>query len=162
MTLKILNSFFLIILSIFLSVQNGYSFAVVKLSANDNKTEITTSDYLKASVFVKMSANEFAAATGTKLNFFQKIYFKIIKRQVRRDLKKNPDLLITDYVDQKTGKFKFNALWFVIGGIIGPLGVLLSYYSHQQKNGPNKKDRTTSAWIGFGLFILWFGSVFLF
>src|SRR5258708_34513655 len=98
-----------------------------------------------------MSAHEFAAATGTKLNFFQKIYFKIIKRQVKRDLKKNPDLLITDYVDQRTRKFKFNALWFVVGAIIGPLGVLLSYYSHRQKNGPNKKDRTISACIGFEL-----------
>ena len=161
MTQKLLNSFILIILSIFLSLQNSYAFSVIIPSANNNKTE-TTPDYLKASVFVKMSANEFAAATGTKLNFFQKIYFKIIKRQVKRDLKKNPDLLITDYVDQKTGKFKFDALWFVIGGIIGPLGVLLSYYSHQQKNGPSKKDRTTSAWIGFGLFVLWFGFLFLF
>lgn len=161
MTHKLLNSFILIILSIFLSQQNSYAFSVIR-PLPGNKTEIKTPDYLKASVFVKMSASEFAVATGTKLNFFQKIYFKIIKRQVKRDLKKNPDLLITDYVDQKTGKFKFNALWFVIGAIIGPLGVLLSYYSHQQKNGPNKKDRTTSAWIGFGLFVLWFGSIFLF
>lgn len=161
MTQKLLNFFILIILSIFLSLQNSYAFNVIR-PLPDNKTEITTPDYLKASVFVKMSANEFAAATGTKLNFFQKIYFKIIKRQVKRDLKKNPNLLITDYVDQKTGKFKFDALWFVIGTIIGPLGVLLSYYSHQQKNGPSKKDRTTSAWIGFGLFVLWFGFLFLF
>ena len=161
MTHKLLNSFILIILSIFLSLQNSYAFSVVR-PLPDNKTEITTPDYLKASVFVKMSANEFAAATGTKLNFFQKIYFKIIKRQVKRDLKKNPDLLITDYIDRKTGKFKFDALWFVIGTIIGPLGVLLSYYSHQQKNGPKKKDRTISAWIGFGLFVLWFGVLFIF
>ena len=157
-----LNPFILIILSIFLSLQNSNAFSVIRPLANDSKIEMRTSDYLKASVFVKMSAQEFAAATGTKLNFFQKIYFKIIKRQVKRDLKKNPDLLITDYVDQKTGKFKFDALWFVVGAIIGPLGVLLSYYSHQQKNGPNKKDRTTSAWIGFGLFVLWFGFMFLF
>jgi len=162
MTQKLLNSFILIILSIFLSLQNSNAFSVIRPLANDNKTEIQTADYLKATVFVKMSASEFAAATGTKLNFFQKIYFKIIKRQVKRDLKKTPDFLITDYIDQKTGKFKLDPLWFVIGTIIGPLGVLLSYYSHQQKNGPDKKDRTTSAWIGFGLFVLWFGFLFIF
>ncbi len=162
MTKKLLSSFILAILLIFLSFQNTYSLSIVKPSATSTTTAIETPGSLKASVFVTMSASEFAAATGVKLNFFQRIYFKIIKRQVKRDLKKNPDLLMTDYLDQKTGKFKLDALWFVIGIIIGPLGVLLSYYSHQQKNGPNKKDRTTSAWIGFGVFVLWFGFLFLF
>ncbi len=162
MNQKFLNLFILLILSIFLSLQDGYSLSFVRSVPENGEAEIATPGYLKASVFVNMSASDFAAATGTKLNFFQKIYFKAIKRHVRRDLKKNPDLLMTDYVDQKTGKFKLDALWFVIGIIIGPLGVLLSYYSHQQKNGPNKKDRTISAWIGFGVFVLWFGFLFLF
>lgn len=155
-TLRILITFFLLS---FLYCKNGYSFSIVRIA---DKTEIATPDYLKASVFVKMSVHEFAAARGTKLNFVQKIYFKVIKRQAKHDLKKNPDLLMTKYVDAKTGKFKLDPLWFVIGIFIGPLGVLLSYFSHQQKNGPNKKDRTTSAWIGFGLWILWFGFLFLF
>jgi hypothetical protein len=162
MNQKFLNLFILVILSIFLSLQDGYSLAFVRPASENVKQEVTTPGYLKASVFVNMSAGDFAAATGTKLNFFQKIYFKAVKRHVRRDLKKNPDLLMTNYVDQKTGKFKLDPLWFVVGIIIGPLGVLLSYYSHQQKNGPNKKDRTTSAWIGFGVFVLWFGFLFLF
>jgi hypothetical protein len=63
---------------------------------------------------------------------------------------------------RKPGNSNLMRFGFVIGTIIGPLGVLLSYYSHQQKNGPSKKDRTTSAWIGFGLFVLWFGFLFLF
>ena len=162
MTQKLLNLFILVLVSIFLSFQNSYAFTVVRPLPGNNKTEKASPGFLKASVFVNMSASEFAAATGTKLNFFQKIYFKALKRHVRRDLKKNPDLLMTDYVDQKTGKFKLDPLWFVIGIIIGPLGVLLSYYSHQQKNGSNKKNRTTSAWIGFGVFVLWFGFLFLF
>ncbi|MGH2566047.1 MAG: hypothetical protein ACRDE5_16130, partial [Ginsengibacter sp.] len=146
----------------FVSIQNSFAFAIVRPFPDRNKTETIAGDYLKASTFVKMSAREFAAVTGKKLNFFQKIYFKIIKARVRHDLKKTPDLLMAAYIDQKTGKFKFDPLWFVIGTFIGPIGVLLSYYSHQQKNGPNKKNRTTSAWIGFGLWILWFGFLFLF
>lgn len=162
MNQKFLNLFILFILSVFLSLQDGYALSFVRPVLENGNQEISTPSYLKASVFVKMSASDFAAATGTKLNFFQKIYFKVLKRHVKRDLKKNPDLLMTAYVDQKTGKFKLDPLWFVIGIIIGPLGVLLSYYSHQQKNGPNKKNRTTSAWIGFGVFVLWFGFLFLF
>jgi hypothetical protein len=162
MNQKFLNLFILLICSIFLSLQDGYALSIVRPLPETAKAEATTPAYFKASVFVNMSASDFAAATGTKLNFFQRIYFKVIQRHVRRDLKKNPDLLMTDYVDQKTKKFKLNPLWFVIGMIIGPLGVLLSYYSHPQKNGPNKKDRTISAWIGFAVFVLWFGFLFLF
>jgi hypothetical protein len=161
MNQKFLNLFVLVILSIFISLQDGQALSFVRPVPENGKQEMTPG-YLKASVFVNMSASDFEAATATKLNFFQKIYFNALKRHIRRDLKKNPDLLMTNYVDQKTGKFKLNALWFVIGIFIGPLGVLLSYYSHQQKNGPNKKDRTTSAWIGFGVFVLWFGFLTLF
>src|SRR5258705_10850960 len=121
MSKKILSFSVLIILSIFLSWQNGFSFSIVRASANENKAEMKDPDYCKASVFVNLSAREFATATGNKLNFFQKIYFKVIQRQIKRDLKKNPDLLISDYFDQKKGKFKFDLLWFIIGMFIGPL-----------------------------------------
>lgn len=148
-------------LFIFLFAQNSFSLSIVRFPP-EKKVATTKADYLKASVFVTLSAREFAAVSGTRLNFFQRIYFKAVQRQVKRDLRKNPDLLITNYFDNKTHKFKFDALWFVIGAFIGPIGVLLSYYSHQQKNGPNKKDRTTSAWLGFAFFLLWFGFIFIF
>ena len=68
---------------------------------------------------------------------------------MRHDLKKNPDLLITDYVsDKKDTKFKFNVLWFLIGLVLGPIGVLLAYASKQ------KKDKVTSSWIGFGVYAI--------
>jgi hypothetical protein len=127
MSKKILSSSVILILSIFLSCQNVFSFSIARASANGNKTEIKNLDYLKASVFVNMSAREFAATTGKKLSFLQKIYFKVIQRQIKHDLKKNPDLLINDYFDQKKRKFKFDLLWFVIAAFIGPLGVLLAY-----------------------------------
>ncbi|HVZ95968.1 MAG TPA: hypothetical protein VG847_03775 [Chitinophagaceae bacterium] len=154
--------FYLAILTAFLlSANTGFAFAIRPLSGNTVAVP-NNYDYLRGDVFVKMSAKEFAKATGTHLNFFERMYFRMIKRQVKRDLKHNPDLLITDYYDTASGKFKFNALWFVIAAIIGPLGVLLAYVSHPQKNGPDKKDRTTSAWLGFAFWILWFGYIFIF
>ena len=163
MSKKILSSSVIIILSIILSCQNGFSFSIVRAPATENKTEIKNPDYLKASVFVNLSAREFAAVTGKKLNFLQKIYFKVIQRQIKRDLKKNPDLLIHDYFDQKKAKFKFDLLWFVIAAFIGPLGVLFAYTSyHQKKDKTTRKDKITSAWLGFLFFVLWFGFLFVF
>ncbi len=152
----------LIIFTTFLlSTNTGFAFAVRPLPGT-NGSALKDFNYLRGDVFVKMSAREFAKASGTHLNFFQRMYFTVIKHQVKRDLKHNPNLMITDYYDTAAGKFKFNALWFVIAAIIGPFGVLLAYYSHHQKNGPNKKDRTTSAWLGFAFWILWFGYIFIF
>ncbi len=160
MNKKILWSSVIIVFLIFLSCQNVFSFSIIRTSAN--KTETKNPAYLKASVFVNMSSREFTDVTGRRLNFFQKIYFKVIQRQIKRDLKKNPDLLITDYFDQKKSKFKFDILWFTIAGIIGPLGVLLAYTSHPKKVATTRKDRINSAWLGFLFFILWFGFLFVF
>lgn len=160
---KYLRTPAIIILSIFFSSQNGFSFSIVRTSARDNKTEIKNPDYLKASVFVNLSAREFAEATGKKLNLFQKIYFKVIQRQIKRDLKKNPDLLINDYFDPQKAKFKFDLLWFVIASIIGPIGVLLAYtHKKQKKELTTRKDKITSAWLGFLFWIVWFGWLFIF
>lgn len=154
----------LIILSIIFSSQNSFSFSVVRISANKSMPAIKDPGYLKASVFVNLSAKEFTAITGKKLNFFQKIYFKIIQRQIKRDLKKNPDLLINDYFDPKKVKFKLDLLWFVIAAIIGPFGILLVYTSHQKqkKETTTRKDKIRSAWLGFIFFVIWFGLLFLF
>lgn len=90
------------------------------------------------------------------------MYFKIIQRRLRNELKKNPDLLITSYYDSQKTKFKFDALWFVLAAFVGPLAVLVAYTSKLRKGGPTKKDRITSAWLGFAFFVLWFGYLFVF
>lgn len=161
---KIVNYAVIIILSVLLYSQNGFSVSVVRIPANDNNPETKVPAYMKASVFVTMSAREFAAATGKKLNFFEKIYFKVIQRKVKRDLQKNPGLMISDYFDPKKEKFKFDLLWFIIASIIGPLGVLLVYTSHQpqKKELTTRKDKITSAWLGFLFWIIWFGLLFIF
>lgn len=162
---KIIRISTILIFSILFYCQNSFSFSIVRNpgNKNENKVEIKNPDYLKASFFVNMSAKQFENATGQKLNLFQKVYFKIIQHQLKRDLKRNPNLLITNYVDVKTAKFKFSFLWFVIASFIGPFGVLLAYYAHPQKKDPvTKKDKIKSAWLGFVFFVLWFGILFIF
>ncbi len=141
---------------------NGFSISIVPQGTSENYISSGGNDYLRAAVFVKLSAKEFGTLTGKKLNFPQTIYFKIIQRRLKHELKENPDLLITNYYDPKKAKFKFDALWFVIAAFIGPLGLVLAYTSKQRKGGPNRKNKITSAWLGFIFFVFWFGFAFLF
>lgn len=146
---------------LFLMISQG-SFSIARPIVAENYISSVNSDYLRASVFVSLSAKELGELTGKKLNLPQRVYFKVIQRRLRHELKENPDLLITRYYDPKKAKFKFDALWFVIAGFIGPLGLLLAYTSKQRKGGPTKKNKITSAWLGFIFFVLWFGFSFIF
>ena len=152
----------IMLLLIVLNTQKSFSFSIFKINPTAGQANSSTSNYLKASFFVHMSTREFEAASGTKLNFFEKIYFKVVQYKIRRDLRKNQHLLITDYYDQKKDKFKFDALWFVIGAFIGPFGIIAAYTSRQSKGGVSKKNKIISVWLGFLAFFIWFGYYFLF
>lgn len=156
-----LRSSLLFVLFLIIS-PNGFPVSIVPQATSENYISPGGNDYLRAAVFVKLSAKQFGTLTGKKLNLPQRIYFKIVQRKLSHELKENPDLLITRYYDPKKAKFKFDALWFVIAGFIGPLGLLLAYTTKQRKGGPTRKNKITSAWIGFIIFVLWFGFSFLF
>jgi hypothetical protein len=114
------------------------------------------SAYLKASEFIKLTPAEFTSLSGKKLSFLEKLYFKSVQHRLRKEVKKNPEISIEQYYDQKKTKFKLDALWFVLGAILGPLAILFSYTSKQPKR--MKK----SALLGCIVFVLWFGFMFVF
>ena len=101
-------------LTIFLLGYNVFSNSIIKPYIQENNISVKNIDYLKASVFVKLSAKEFIAITGKKLNFPQKVYFKIVQKRLKHELKKNPELLISEYYDETKEKFKFDFLWLVV------------------------------------------------
>ncbi|MDQ2720596.1 MAG: hypothetical protein M3Z26_12670 [Bacteroidota bacterium] len=152
-----LKSFIIICFGFLFFCQNSKAaFFINPNSETPANNAINKTDYLKASIFVKLSSKEFSTLTGTKLNFLEKIYFKSVQRKLTRELKKNPDVLITGYYDQKKSKFKMDPLWFVVGCILGPLGILFSFTSKQPKN------KRTSAALGCIVFIIWVGYFFVF
>lgn len=119
------------------------------------KINSPSKDYMRADVFVQLSIKEFSAMTGQKLNGLQKIFFKASQKSVRKDLKSNPELLITDYFDPVKQKFKLDTLWFVLGIMIGPLAILFSFTSRRSKMSRK------SAFLGFLVFALWFSFLFI-
>lgn len=112
-------------------------------------------DYLVVKNFIRLSVSEFQEASHTKLNLFQKLYFKKLQKNLKH-AKVSPDATILPYYDVQKKKFKFDLLWFVLGSIIGPFAILFAFTSKQ----PGSKR--ISALIGFGVFILWFGWWLLF
>lgn len=125
------------------------------LAINVNPHTVITSkisvDQLLVRDIVNMDAKQFSAATGHQLNLFQKIYFKLLKGKLRTAVKQHPDLLLNKYYAPQKGKFKLDGLWFIIGAIIGPLGILFAFTSKQPKS------KRISAVLGTVVFILWFG-----
>lgn len=75
---------------------------------------------------------------------------------MKHDLKKSPNLRITDYIDADgSTTFRLDILWLILGILIGPIGVLLAYLTKQEKY------KITSSWIGFAVWLI-LGGVFFF
>lgn len=146
-------------------VNTSYGFSFIKPQPNNlNPSNNLSGKYIKASEFVKLSVQEFSTLTGKKLNLFQRLSFKIAKMRMKHDLKKNPDLKITDYLDKKQAGRSFDIGWFLLG-LAGPvIGILtgslivfillaiapvvIAYATKQNKVS------IKSVWVGFGFSII--------
>ncbi|MDE3182421.1 MAG: hypothetical protein KGM16_03285 [Bacteroidota bacterium] len=137
---------------------------VVPLTAKPEAGTALSAKYFKVSEFVKLSPQEFSKLTGKKLNVFQKLSFQLMKLKMKHDLKRNPDMLITDYKKAPGRGSGFNIMWFLLG-IAGPilglfmpylalfllfsfLPVIIAYTTHQNK------ESIKSVWMGFGVGML--------
>ena len=160
----------LVMLIILLAHLNtSFGFSIVKPKANDIlPSENLYGKYIYASEFVKLSVKEFSLLTGKKLNFIQRLSFRVAKLRMKHDLKKNPNLKITDYIDKQGEGNSFDIGWFLLG-LAGPLiglvigaiisstllfivlaiAPLVAVYALKQNKTAKK-----SAWIGFGAGII--------
>jgi hypothetical protein len=87
-----------------------YSFSIVK-PINSN-----LSSYAKGSEFIKLSFRQFATLTGKKANLWNRLSFNLLKAKVKHDLRKNPNLLITEY--SSVGKGMRTAGWILYGALL--------------------------------------------
>ena len=143
----------------------AYGFSYIKPAPeNINSSGHGSVKKLTAKEFIKLSAHDFSMLTGKKLNVFQKLPFAIAKIRIKHDLKKNPDLKITDYLDKDKKGNSFNFGWFLLG-LAGPLigiftGIVVLFVilsvapvvaAYATKQDRIKKK---SVWVGFGVGIL--------
>lgn len=153
----------LFLFALFLQVNAIRASSVIVPGITKSNTTIAANvKYFKASEFVKLSAKDFSQLTGKRLNVFQRMSFKIVKLKMKHDLKKNPNLLITDYTKAPYhSDSRFSFLWFILGvagvilGLMMPVlplffvlafaPVAIAYATRQDKGSIN------SVWIGFGV-----------
>ncbi len=81
------------------------------------------SKYLKASEFVRLSPDEFSRLTGKKLNPIEKVSFRLLKQRMKRDLKKNPALMVSEYFNP--AKKKMSTALLIILIVVG--AILLAF-----------------------------------
>ena len=147
---------FLTVFFLFNGINAQAASTIYSKQLSSENAAIPAKDILRADVFVTLSVKEFSGVSGQKLSLVQKLFFKAVQKRLKKDLKINPDLMVTEYFDPVKKKFKFDPLWFILGVMIGPLAILFAWTSKQ------KKDSKKSVILAFPLFLLWFGYVFLF
>ncbi|HUS02624.1 MAG TPA: hypothetical protein VMY77_12890 [Chitinophagaceae bacterium] len=73
----------------------------------------------RASDLVKLSAARLTEITGKKMSMWDKVSFAIAKMKMKHDLKKNPDLQLTDFTFRKNKSSVWRILqWVLIGFLV--------------------------------------------
>jgi hypothetical protein len=88
--------------------------------------------------------------TGRKMNFFERMSFKITQRKLKRNIHDDGTIdskRITALVRKRGGETGFHAGGFALGFFLGVAGVVIAYILDDDY----KKNRIKWAWIGFGL-----------
>ena len=70
--------------------------------------------YLKLRDYMNMSFHEMTVLKGRELNIWDKISFKIMKMNINKELKKNPNMLVTEYYAKVQQKRLSPGAWVAI------------------------------------------------
>ena len=79
--------------------------------------------YLKLADCINLSPDDFSTFYGKRMNIWDKISFKIMKINMRKELKKNPDLLVSEYYSKNMQK-RLGWGWWVLISLVA-LGILV-------------------------------------
>lgn len=105
----------------------------------------------------KISKADLEKLTGRKMTVTQKLSFYASQRKLRNSIDENgfvKNKKLNKVFTKKAGNPEgFHAVGFILGFLLGLIGVLLAYVINDDED---KKNRTKWAWIGFGAgTILW-------
>lgn len=103
----------------------------------------------------KISVRELQKLTGQKMNFLDKVKFRVAQKKLRDNI--SPDGTIDNQKIQKAlqhqkkgGETGFHFGGFALGFFLGAIGLVIAYVL----NDDYKKNRVKWAWIGFGLVVV--------
>lgn len=102
---------------------------------------------------IKQSDLEFL--TGRKMNFFDKITFKIAQHKLQKNINADGTVdkkKLEKFFSKRSGDTGFHLGGFALGFFLGLIGVLIAYII----NDDYKRSRVKWAWIGFGIVVILF------
>jgi len=113
----------LLAFGILLVAGNGISHGM-SMNTPVTPTTIETWKQMRAADFVKLTIRDFAQLSHKKLTIKEKISFVVLKKQLKRELKKNPDLLVGTFLAQNK-KISTGAWIAIIVGVLLLLVIIL-------------------------------------
>lgn len=125
----------LVVIAVLFSV--NMSFAAFTVTAPAEKPAMETKAEKEKAVMemvVRMSVKDYEALTGTKMNFAQRLAYKITKKRFAKKLEMAAG-------ESSSG---FNTGGFALGFFLGLIGVLIAYVFFKDKN------LRKWSWIGLG------------
>lgn len=100
-----------------------------------------------------ISIKDFQALTGRKMNFIDRIGFKIAQKKVRNHINADGTInskRVEKFLTKHDGASGFNLGGFALGFFLGLIGVLIAYLLEDDY----KRNRVKWAWIGCGAALL--------
>ena len=81
---------------------------------------------IKAADLLQFTPADYSAMTGKKMNYWQKLSFKVMKIKLRKELKKNPDLLMNDFYKENK---RIGTGWIILLAVLSTLLLLLLIFA---------------------------------
>lgn len=128
----------LLLIAVLLGFQLSYAVVPSTVIKTDHKVVLSVTERARLEKFSKMTVKEYELSTGKKMNTFQKIAFKSAQRKAVKQLK-------AAYGDSETEGFNLGG--FLLGLILGGIGVLGAYIFSKDRNFRKW------AWLGWGTWV---------
>jgi hypothetical protein len=101
---------------------------------------------ITAKQFLSLTPRNYEALTGKKLNLVQKVQFKYLQYRVKKMVKKGQVVTMAD-VAEELGTM--NVLGFLLGLVLGPVGVVIALILKETGN----VDASVLRWSLYGLLV---------
>jgi hypothetical protein len=144
----------LVLLALFAFSANLFSAELPKTKEPNAKDVMIPLMYSDKSItleqFVKLTPSAYKELTGKKLGFKHHVEMKVTQRQLKKTIRKDGTVDVTELQKVAAEPFKFHLGGFALGFLLGLLGVIITLFFKDA----NKKSRLYSSLIGLGAVII--------
>ena len=129
----------------------------VKPVANQSAIDPTNPlSLITAKQFLSLTPKKYQELSGKKLNLFQKIEFKMVQHKVKKMVKRGEVVTMADVQKRFEDLGTMNVLGFLLGLILGPVGVIIALILKETGN----VDPSVLRWSLYGL-LIWLAIVLI-